>query len=471
MIVIFVHGWSVQNTDTYGDLPKWLAAQGSAGGVEIEVGNVYLGRYVSFDDTVTMDDIARAFDQAVRDELQNKLKAGQRFACITHSTGGPVVRKWMDLYYQDKLDKCPLSHLIMLAPANHGSALAQLGKSRLSRIKAFFGGVEPGKRVLDWLELGSDDSWELNQSSLDCDCLKNGIFSFVLTGQTIDRHLYDALNSYTGEPGSDGVVRVAGANMNYTFLRLRQDQNKLVVEKSRRSPATALGVLPGRSHSGDSIGIIRSVTMDNAAEHPTAQWVARCLNVRSKTAYNALAADLAVLTSATQKAEQTEKVRKLIGTTTYETDRYSMVVFRLVDDRGNPLSDYDLHLTAGPKYDDNELPAGFFQDRQRNQRNPGKLTYFLNYDVMEDGITKPKMEGKLGFRVIARPEEGDDALVFYRALDFRSSLATIDKILQPNETVMIELVLQRRVDKAVSRMTNDLTPASIDGKPTGTLAD
>src|SRR5688572_5012109 len=206
MIVIFVHGWSVTHTNSYGGLPRWLESQANTGELDIQVGNIYLGRYISFDDTVTLDDIARAFDQAVRDELTVKFKAGQRFACITHSTGGPVVRKWMDLYYQDKLKKCPLSHLVMLAPANHGSALAQLGKSRLSRIKSFFGGVEPGQRVLDWLEVGSDGSWQLNESWLDYDCPAEGVYPFVLTGQKIDRKLYDVLNSYTGEAGSDGVV-------------------------------------------------------------------------------------------------------------------------------------------------------------------------------------------------------------------------------------------------------------------------
>eukprot|EP01031_Cornospumella_fuschlensis_P043536 gene43536-53229_t len=43
----------------------------------------------------------------------------------------------------------------MLAPANFGSALAQLGKGRVGRLKAWFSGVEPGQGVLDWLELGS----------------------------------------------------------------------------------------------------------------------------------------------------------------------------------------------------------------------------------------------------------------------------------------------------------------------------
>ena len=129
MIVIFVHGWSVRHTNTYGDLPAYLQGKPGPDGRPIRVGNVYLGRYISFDDTVTVDDIARAFEQAIQDQLvgKGKLKGGERFACITHSTGGPVARKWIDLYWKSDLSQCPLSHLIMLAPANHGSALAQLG--------------------------------------------------------------------------------------------------------------------------------------------------------------------------------------------------------------------------------------------------------------------------------------------------------------------------------------------------------
>ena len=471
MIVIFVHGWSVTHSNTYGGLPRWLESQSSTGRIDIQVGNIYLGRYISFEDTITIDDISRAFDQAVRDELATKFKAGQRFACITHSTGGPVIRNWMDLYYKGKLDKCPLSHLVMLAPANHGSALAQLAKSRLSRIKSFFEGVEPGQRVLDWLELGSEAGWQLNERWLDYDCPADGIYPFVLMGQRIDRSFYDALNSYTGEAGSDGVVRVAAANLNYGLLRLRQNGDQLVVEKTRRSTRMAVGVLPGRSHSGEEMGIIRSIKVANGATHPTAQWVLRCLQVTSRTAYNKLADDLNNLTEETQKAEREERVRTLIGTRKYITNRYSMVVFRLVDDRGNPLVDYDLLITAGPDYDEDELPEGFFMDRQRNQRNPGKLTYFLDYDVMEQGLSKPRMQGKLGFRVKARPEESPKALAYYKVLDFRSAVATIDKILRPNETVMVEIVLQRRVNKAVSRITNDLNPAAFDATPSNGWVD
>ena len=470
MIVIFVHGWNVTNTNTYGELPQWLESQSRNGMLDIQIGNIYLGRYISFDDTVTVDDIARAFDQAVRDEIAEKLRDGERFACITHSTGGPVVRKWMDLYFKHNLAKCPLSHLIMLAPANHGSALAQLGKSRLSRIKSFFEGIEPGQHVLDWLELGSDMSWQLNESWLDYDCPANGIYPFVLTGQKIDRQLYDALNSYTGEAGSDGVVRVAAANMNYSLLKLHQEGTNgenLIVSQMTRSKPIALGVLPGCSHSGKKMGIIRSITMGNAATHPTALWVLRCLQVKDSNSYTALAKELDKLTEETQSNERTEFVKTPLSKRKFITNRYSMIVFRLIDDRGNHLDDYDLYLTAGPKYSEYALPAGFFVDRQQNQLDRGKLTYFLDYDVMENGLNTPVMQGNLGFRIKAHPEESTQALAYYRILDFHSSLRDMNKILHPNETVMVEIMLQRRVDRTVSRLTNNLSPAKISAKPTG----
>jgi hypothetical protein len=212
MRLIFVHGWSVSNTNTYGELPAALSAVASSYNLDLRIQHLYLGKYVSFHDEVTVDDIARGFNRALQ-ELQGNDGAIQEFSCITHSTGGPVVRQWVDRYYgaRKKLEACPLKHLVMLAPANHGSALAVLGKQRVGRIKAFFSGVEPGQRVLDWLSLGSEGQWKLNHSFLSYDCARKGLYPFVLTGQGIDNKFYDFLNSYLVEPGSDGVVRVAGA--------------------------------------------------------------------------------------------------------------------------------------------------------------------------------------------------------------------------------------------------------------------
>src|SRR6478736_15733 len=340
MRVIFVHGWSVTNTDTYGGLPAALQAQVVAG-AKLQVDHLDLAKYVSFSDEVKIDDIARGMQQALEDVFGHKLRKTDRFACITHSTGGPVVRTWINLYYGRKLASCPLSHLIMLAPANHGSALATLAQAKLSRLKAFIvDGVQPGTGVLDWLELGSDQGWALNRAWLAYDCAKAGLFPFVLTGQHIDRALYDTLNAYTAEPGSDGVVRAAAANLNYRLLRLEQQDGELVQAELTGTPPTAFGVLPGRSHSGEKIGILRSVQPgDTPQTHPTLEWVVKCLQVTSPKQYADMIDTLAKLTAGTQEDERVEKVTTgFIFTRKFTTSRYCMLVFRIVDDRGNQLA-------------------------------------------------------------------------------------------------------------------------------------
>src|SRR5215210_4063769 len=134
MILVFVHGWSATNTNAYGGLPVALL-QNAQPAVNLQLTHLFLSRYVTFANEVSIEDIARAMQHALSIEVLPKLGRGERFACITHSAGGPLVRKWIDLHYRENaspaqdLTECPLGHLIMLAPANHGSALAQLGKS------------------------------------------------------------------------------------------------------------------------------------------------------------------------------------------------------------------------------------------------------------------------------------------------------------------------------------------------------
>jgi len=464
MLIVFVHGWSVTNTDTYGGLPAALLKNASAE-LDLLVTHLYLVKYVSFADEVTLDDIGRGMQQAIASEVLPHLGKGERFACVTHSTGGPVVRKWIDLYYRGKLDKCPLGHLVMLAPANHGSALAQLGKGRIARLKFFADGVEPGTGVLDWLELGSDQSWELNREWLAYECVAAGLYPFVLTGQRIDRALYDTLNSYTGEVGSDGVVRVAAANMNYGLLRMEQVGGDFKLIKDDRSERTALGVLPGRSHSGADIGIIGSVKPDDDGSHPTVKWVLKCLEVGSAAAYNRLVKDLEDLTTRTQKDEHEEKVKEVfIFERTFVTNRYCMLVIRISDDRGNDLYDYDVLFTAGPQYDPNHLPPGFFVDRQRNLLNPGKLTYFIDYDVMNDWLNKPELSGKFGVRIRARPSEG---YAYYTVAEHRGTFRALKRYFEPNRTLMVEVDLRRHVVEGVFQLTQNLTPEDFRTQPKG----
>lgn len=480
-VIVFVHGWSVTNTDTYGGLPVRLRAEAEALKLNVRIEELFLGRYISFHDEVRLSDISRAFRTALADELSDLLQAGSRFVCITHSTGGPVVRDWWQRYYETdpQAGICPMSHLIMLAPANFGSALAQLGKGRLSRLKSWFEGVEPGQGVLDWLELGSSEAWELNSSWITGDDSRigpDGIFPFVLTGQSIDRSFYDNLNSYTGETGSDGVVRVAAAHLGGTYLKLVQEAPQSVPDQPgdfsaealniamlKRAPETALRVIGGKSHSGATMGIMRSVaeSPDDAGSRETVFAILACTQVRTDVEYMALCRRFQEETEIVQKWERVEVERHLFRSdTTFIHDRYTMVMFRVRDDEGHPVTDYDLILTAGPEADPNHLPPGFFIDRQRNSLNPEVITYFLNCDAMKGAPAVVAADGSIiraalpgagmfGFKLIARPDSG---FVHYLPCEITASEEMLDQALHANSTTLVDIVLRRVVRKNVFRV-------------------
>jgi len=101
------------------------------------------------------------------------------------------------------------------------------------------------------------------------------------------------------------------------------------------------------------------------------------------------------------------------------------------------LSDYDLYLTAGPAYSEGELPQGFFVDRQRNHRDPGTLTYYLNWEVMDRDLRLPKLEARFGSASRrARRNPGRPGVL--RTLNFNSDLDALERALRPNETLMVE---------------------------------
>lgn len=438
MLLIFVHGWSVTDTSTYAKLPEALAEQSHSAGLDIEIQHIWLGRYISFHDAVSVADVSRAFDAALRDKIPGDNGGIRDFSCITHSTGGPVVREWLDTFYgASDLINSPLRHLVMLAPANHGSSLAALGKERVGRIKAWFAGVEPGQRILDWLSLGSLQQFEAAQAYLQYKPTDSNFFPFVLTGQAIDKKLYDFVNSYLVEKGSDGVVRVAGANLNYSMIKLEETENteevdhgsdKLTVNllkannSIKRPLTTALGVIPKASHSGKDKGIMGSI-LSKTNKKPQVGEILECLSVNSTEDYKNRTKALEKLTLETQKGEH----------------RYLMLVFNIKDNQGDPVTDYDLFLLAGNSHNPDKLSKGFFIDRQRNATNPNHLVYYVDYDV----IIKNQLTG---FRIIARPDEG---FAFYHIVEYRSDGVDLNASLKPNETFYIEVELLRRVDKNV----------------------
>ena len=291
---------------------------------------MYLGRYISFNDEVRLADLAKAFQHAIKDQIPTSTSC----ICITHSTGAPILRTWLHLFHtKQNPSSCPLTHLIMLAPANHGSALAQLGKGRLSLIKSWFDNVELGKKILNWLELGSEEAWQLNKAlitSETSELISNSIFPFVLSGQDIDRKLYDHLNSYTGEAGSDSIVRIASANLNSSYLKLEQSSLQLKQGKSisnllitfhKQAPPTAMRILHKRTHSGYVMGIIKSIrhVPEDLNSKETITAIFDCISVNSPEDYSKIVSRFALESFEVQKnslVEIEQKVHKKIITST-----------------------------------------------------------------------------------------------------------------------------------------------------------
>lgn len=487
--LVFVHGWSVTNLDTYGGLPARLKAEAAKSGVDIDIKDIFLGRYISFHDSVRLPDISRAFQTAVADQLAGVTD----FMCITHSTGGPVIRDWWSRYCKGRRPSPHLSHLIMLAPANFGSALAVLGKGTLSRLKSWWNGIEPGQGVLDWLSLGSAEAWALNAEWIQSDGSQinpSGFFPFVLTGQSIDRKLYDAVNSYTGETGSDGVVRTAAASLNATYIELTQPvpvidasgnftAAELEIGQRATAPPVPLRVISGKSHSGTAMGIMASVGANDLKSMETVNAILECMAVKTKRDYTALVDKFATDTERVQAVEQVETEGRLLLTDRHFIhDRYTMLIFRLTDSEGYPIRDFDLMLTAGADSNPNHLPEGFLADRQQNKSNPNIVTFYLNYDLLvgsapvlaPDGSQlRPATVGidMLGVLIKPRPDSG---FVRYLPCKYTASQELFRQALSPNSTTMIDIVMQRLVDKEVFRLETKLGAMSFANiKPSNTI--
>jgi hypothetical protein len=463
--LVFVHGWSVTNTSTYGQLPQQLQQQAAAAGLTLSLADIWLSEYVSFDDAVTMPDLVRAFDHALRD--LHLLDAS--FACITHSTGGPVIREWLRAQRDRPATHSTirLSHLVMLAPANFGSALAQLGKGLLGRLKSWFDGVEPGQRILDWLELGSAQSLSLNLDYIHSDDpVKRGQFAFVLTGDRPDRTLYDHLNSYTGEDGSDGVVRIAAANLNAHHAVLSPQGNRdgdidtLALNLSR-GPRCAFKLIAGAAHSGDRLGIMAAAAPD------TVEAILRCLQVRSADDYETLC-DAFDRENAARDADKVElEPAGPFAPRVHIHDPRSLLIVRLTDEADEPLTGAGFLLTAGAPASADLLPGGFLLDRQANSKQRTTISLFLDYSLLagDARVADPRNSRKTLRPAVAshRPYGASVQPAVMVGLVVHA-LAQSDRrddlfaILGPHQTTVLDVVLPRKVREGVFRLTQDLRP-------------
>jgi hypothetical protein len=247
--------------------------------------------------------------------------------------------------------------------------------------------------------------------------------------------------------------------------------DKLFVKEYLQSTDTAFRIISGKSHSGTDMGIMASVKkgISDKKSNEIVKAIFNCVQVASKADYDALFKQFSDETTEVQTKELKEFYRGAIFRRTFIHNRYSQVIFKVLDSEGLPLTDYDL-LFTGPKDDPNHLPEGFLADRQQNRVNRETVTYFFNYDVMlgEDILGKSTWAGKerpkqMGLLVRPRPTEG---FVRFVECKLEATEDYLELALKPNTTTLLEIVLQRNVDKNVFRLQKlekDTMPSKKEG--------
>ena len=420
--VLIVHGWS-DSYESFQPLKNLLVAAG------YQTTQVFLGTYASMRDDVTFDDLATGLQRRFMEMGKDGTLTLRPFSLdvIVHSTGGPVVRHWLNHYLSDickgDLARCPVRSLIMLAPANFGSRLAAQGKSALAKL--FKGGMEhgfqTGKRILEGLELGSPVLWRIAEGDLfanECryPCTPKGPFVYVMSGSDTYGHLKGLVAKGANENGSDGTIRAAAASLNSIRIQVdyTQPDNPDARIVMQRNEPFAFRVMPGMNHS--------TIVPRNEppATNGAFSQIQQCLAVSTPEQYKALSDRWEADTKAFFEGEQ----RKSSGEA---VDPHQQFIVRVRDEIGNDVTDYrlefhvvDTEIRSSSWQDDDEILRKlqayqdltlFLQDEvlrdvQPHSVNPSYRTFFVNLRRLDELRARLQADGRhpyIGMNVDAVP--------------------------------------------------------------------
>jgi hypothetical protein len=148
-------------------------------------------------------------------------------------------------------------------------------------------------------------------------------------------------------------------------------------------------------------------------------------------------------------------------------DPRSMLIVRLTDQAGEPLTGAGFLLTAGAQASANLMPAGFMLDRQANSKQAATISLFLDYSLLagDARVADPRNNrntlrpatvshapygasvqpvdlGGLVHHALAATRTGDDLLPMFGA----------------HQTTVLDVVLSRKIHEGVFRLTRNLVP-------------
>lgn len=357
---MLVHGYSASGTA----FAPWLAALTRRG---YDVTMVHVSTYRSLSNELTIPDIAEGFDRALR--IRAGLDANEPFDAIVHSTGMLVVRAWL-ASYAERRDR--LKHLVALAPATFGSPVAHKGRSWLGAV--FRGNrspgpdfLEAGDRILEGLELASRFTWDLAHIDLLGEETFYGPtrttpFVFTLCGTRGYAGLRGLLNS----PGGDGVVRWAGCPLNVRKIIL-----DMTVDPARIDAPDRVSIAPWTNVDVPLVPIdgINHGTILSAPSKQLLDLVESALGVSSAAAFTAWVESA---------RRQTAAVRSRI-------DEWQQFIVRVIDERGDPVTDYNVQLYGRARGTSERNLRAFATDVHVYRSDPSLRAFHVNLSKVNAG--------------------------------------------------------------------------------------
>lgn len=359
--IVLIHGYSDQG-ESYARWRELLLSDRFGYRPE----QVRICSYRSLVNEITVRDIAEGFDRALR--LSAGIPADQDFDAMVHSTGMLVIRAWLARYEQQR---GRLKHLIAIAPATFGSPLAHKGRSFIGSVlkgsrdpfRPDF--LEAGDAVLDALELGSRFTWDLaHEDMIDRQIYgptRSTPYVFVFCGN----EGYGGLRGLINEPGTDGTVRWAGCALDTRKITI---DFRVDADRPAGEPRVQVSGMQNLSFPLVPVQGLNHSSILHEPNDALAELVAGALQVNSAATYDAwlqLAADRSRAARATM-------------------DNWQQFVVRAVDERGDPITDWDMQLLAPKKgaQPEEARMEQFSLDVHAYQRDKSFRCFHVNLDKL-----------------------------------------------------------------------------------------
>ena len=367
----------------------------------------------------------------------------------------------MDIHYArqraagKKKPSSPVKRLLMFAPANFGSDLAEMGQSFLGKFRStFFNSnrksgdfLESGKFVLQGLEPASPFQWDLSSRDLHGDGFfnpdlgdDNVCYAFVFAAGKGYGGLQARILKDRKKPGTDGTVRICGTSLNTRKCVVdfcNREVNPVWIEE-RKFDAMAFAIFGGFNHGS-------IVEHSDAFVAGPGKWALKALEVDSRAKYAKLAAECAEFTRRN-----------------YDGDPYQQFFFNVRDDVGLPVRDFYIDFyaqNADGSVNEKltlEFDKSFEVEFYRHSAEPACRALLLNLARLRDYLKRLKAAGaRLVFDVFAiSPIKEVKYLPAFAVVFDNQGNDDEPTFLFENTTTLVQIVLNRVASDQVLHLVN-----------------